>query len=108
MSGIYIHIPFCRQACSYCDFHFTVRHEDRPQMAEAICRELHDRKDYLSDDPLVSTVYFGGGTPSLLEDDELFMIMDTIRSNYAISDEPEITLEANPDDLTERKLLSLR
>lgn len=77
-------------------------------MAEAICKELRDRKDYLSDDPQVSTIYFGGGTPSLLEDDELSMIMDTIRSNYAISDEPEITLEANPDDLTKKKLLSLR
>jgi oxygen-independent coproporphyrinogen-3 oxidase len=108
MSGIYIHIPFCRQACTYCDFHFTVRHDDRPELVEAICSELKARKEYLHSDPLVKTIYFGGGTPSLLHPRELHTIMDTIRSNYKTDADGEITLEANPDDLSTAKLAELK
>ncbi len=108
MSGIYIHIPFCRQACSYCDFHFTVRHDDKESLLKAIRTELHERTGYLNSDPQVRTIYFGGGTPSLLNHAELESILLSIRENYEVINDPEITLEANPDDLTAQKLGELR
>ena len=95
--GIYIHIPFCKQACHYCDFHFSTSFAKKGDLVNALCEELVLRKNELSGS--VATIYFGGGTPSLLTADELKQLFKTIYSNYKISENPEITLEANPDDL---------
>lgn len=97
MSGIYIHIPFCKQACHYCDFHFSTSLKKKPELVNALCQELVLRKNELKDE--VETIYFGGGTPSLLTSKELNQIFEAVYSNYSISENPEITLEANPDDL---------
>ena len=100
MSGIYIHIPFCKQKCSYCDFHFSTTYSRyRSDMIALICEEINHRQDYLQDKALKS-IYFGGGTPSLLRDDELKKIMTSIRDNFTVSPDAEITLEANPDDIS--------
>lgn len=105
--GIYIHIPFCKQACHYCNFHFTtsVRYQD--QMVEAIIKELELQKNYLNSSPLAS-IYFGGGTPSILSEKHLMRIMDTIHRFYSVQPNAEITLEANPDDLSKDKLTFLK
>lgn len=95
--GIYLHIPFCKQACHYCNYHFSTSLKKKGELVDAIARELILRKDELSGN--VDTIYFGGGTPSLLSEEELTQILDTIYSNYTVSKNPEITLEANPDDL---------
>ncbi len=95
--GIYIHIPFCKQACHYCDFHFSTSLKRRDDMVAAICKELELRKSELEGD--VATIYFGGGTPSLLTAAEISKILKTVYSIYTVIDNPEITLEANPDDL---------
>ena len=105
MSGIYLHIPFCKQACHYCDFHFSTSLKNKQRVVDAICKELVLRKDELTDE--VKTIYFGGGTPSLLSEEELSKIFKTIAENFIVSKEAEITLEANPDDLSEEKLLQL-
>ena len=97
MSGIYIHIPFCKQACYYCDFHFSTSLKRKSELVEALSQELVLRKNELSS--TIETIYFGGGTPSLLTSDELQNLMNTIYDNYQVSNDPEITLEANPDDL---------
>lgn len=107
MAGIYIHIPFCRQACYYCDFHFSVNQQIRTEMIAAISKELLLQKDYLQSET-VETIYFGGGTPSLLTSTEIKSILDTIRSIHRISANAEITLEANPDDLTPLRLTEFR
>lgn len=96
--GIYIHIPFCKQACHYCDFHFSTSMKYKSELVEAICKELILRKNEL--ELPIKTIYFGGGTPSLLNQDELQRIMDTISLHYEVDKNPEITLEANPDDLS--------
>ena len=98
MSGIYIHIPFCKQNCHYCDFHFSVSLKDKDALLKALKKELILRKDELIDP--VKTIYFGGGTPSILSYDELASLFKTIHENYTIQDKVEVTLEANPDDLT--------
>ncbi len=95
--GIYIHIPFCKQACHYCDFHFSTSLKKKADLVNAICEELRLRKNELTGK--VKTIYFGGGTPSLLTSEELQQIITAIQTNYTISENPEITLEANPDDL---------
>lgn len=95
--GIYLHIPFCRQACHYCNYHFSTTLKKKGELVDAICRELVLRKNEL--EGTVETIYFGGGTPSLLSEDELVQIFDTIGNHYTIAENPEITLEANPDDL---------
>jgi len=102
MSGIYIHIPFCKQACHYCDFHFSTSLNKKGELVNALCKELILRKDEIKGE--VETIYFGGGTPSLLSSEELQQIFETIYSNYKISENPEITLEANPDDLSEEQI----
>ncbi|REJ82912.1 MAG: coproporphyrinogen III oxidase family protein [Bacteroidetes bacterium] len=106
MAGLYIHIPFCRQACHYCDFHFSTTLGTRGEMADAIVKELVLRKDYLEQEK-IETVYFGGGTPSLLDETELNKIMSAVYKNFDVSKDSEITLEANPDDLTEQKIINL-
>lgn len=103
MSTIYIHIPFCRQACNYCNFHFSTTLHRLSEMVDAICHELVLRKDYLSENRITS-IYFGGGTPSLLPELELQKIWNTIFQNYTIDSMAEITLEANPEDISDEKL----
>jgi len=106
MSGIYIHIPFCKQACHYCDFHFSTAMGKKEAMVSALQKELLLRKDEFNDE-VVETIYFGGGTPSVLTMDELQSIIDTVQSNYEVTDTSEITLEANPDDLSLVKIKAL-
>jgi oxygen-independent coproporphyrinogen-3 oxidase len=105
MAGIYIHIPFCKQACYYCDFHFSTNQSIKTALVEGISKEILLQKDYLEGEP-IHTIYLGGGTPSLLNTLELSLILDTIRSTQTVIS-PEITLEANPDDLTLVKLEEL-
>ncbi|QKX07540.1 radical SAM family heme chaperone HemW [Aquimarina sp. TRL1] len=100
MSGIYIHIPFCKQACHYCDFHFSTSLKRKDQMIFALCEELKIRRSEVADYEIINTIYFGGGTPSILKSEEIRFIIDTIYETYLVADEAEITLEANPDDLT--------
>ncbi len=108
MAGIYIHIPFCLQACHYCDFHFSTSLKNKLELLRAIDKELLVRKNYLSKGELINSIYFGGGTPSILSREELSRIFDTIYSNYNISESAEITLEANPEDLNSEKLRALK
>ncbi|MBC5775726.1 radical SAM family heme chaperone HemW [Pontibacter sp. KCTC 32443] len=107
MAGIYLHIPFCKQACHYCDFHFSTSMGHKAATIDAIARELNLRQDYLQGQ-LIETIYFGGGTPSLLTQQELELLLQTIRSLFIVSDDAEITLEANPDDLKPAKLQELK
>ena len=103
MSGIYIHIPFCKQACHYCDFHFSTSMAKKDQMVAALKKELVLRKDEFNK-KTVETIYFGGGTPSVLSTSEVNDLIQAVCSNYNVVEQPEITLEANPDDLTEEKV----
>lgn len=102
MSGIYIHIPFCKQACHYCDFHFSTSTKKKGQLVEMLGRELELRKNEIPGP--IQTIYFGGGTPSLLSSEELESIFQSINQNFEVSNSAEITLEANPDDLSEEVL----
>lgn len=106
MAGIYIHIPFCKQACYYCDFHFSTSLKRKDELLLAIQQELILRKDEFKNQP-IETIYFGGGTPSLLSVDELQGIIDIIYTHFEVVEFPEITLEANPDDLSEEKIKAL-
>lgn len=107
MAGIYIHIPFCKRRCIYCDFFSTTRSEKKSAYVHALCRELEMRKDYLEGDD-IETIYFGGGTPSQLSKEELEEIFTYIYKVYSIRPNAEITLEANPDDLTPEYVAMLR
>ena len=106
MSGIYIHIPFCKQACHYCDFHFSTSLKKKDEMVQALAKEIRLRKAEFADET-VETIYFGGGTPSILEVSDLRMLIDEIYTNYAVAENPEITVEANPDDLSEERIIVL-
>lgn len=106
MAGIYIHIPFCKTRCIYCDFYSTTRNELKKRYIQALCRELEMRKDYLHDEP-IETIYFGGGTPSQLTAEDFEEIFTAIQKNFDKLSCEEITLEANPDDLTPEYLQSL-
>ena len=108
-AGIYIHIPFCKQACHYCDFHFSTSMKKKEEMVLALAKELQLRKNEFQVDSEfsgVETIYFGGGTPSVLTVDEIQFLIDTVREHYAVAQNPEITLEANPDDLSEENLIA--
>ncbi len=107
MAGMYIHIPFCKQACSYCDFHFSTKLSNKQAVLSAIKKELELRANYIGNE-LVETIYLGGGTPSLLNEVELQSLFRTVHSTFNVSKEAEITLEANPDDLTQEKLQELK
>ncbi len=98
MSGIYLHIPFCKQACHYCDFHFSTSFKKKDAIINAIVTELILRKEEINTP--IETVYFGGGTPSVLSTEELAYLLSVVRQNYKLIDNPEVTLEANPDDLS--------
>ncbi|WP_149276588.1 radical SAM family heme chaperone HemW [Pareuzebyella sediminis] len=106
MSGIYIHIPFCKQACHYCDFHFSTSMGKKETMIAALIKELELRRDEAADKE-IETIYFGGGTPSVLRIDELNGLIEAVYANYRVASNPEITLEANPDDLSRSKLIAL-
>jgi oxygen-independent coproporphyrinogen-3 oxidase len=106
MSGIYIHIPFCKQACHYCDFHFSTSLKKKDEMVLALAKEIALRKNEFKDE-IVETIYFGGGTPSILEVADIRLLIDTVYQNYKVINNPEITVEANPDDLTETRITEL-
>ena len=106
MSGIYIHIPFCKKACHYCDFHFSTSFKHKDQMINSLKHEILIRNRELKDEKIES-IYFGGGTPSVLNIREINSLIETVYDNYLVNDSVEITLEANPDDLTDEKILEL-
>lgn len=115
--AIYIHIPFCKQACHYCDFHFSTSMKKKEEMVLALAKELQMRKNELLDCVRsdknaaefweVETIYFGGGTPSVLTTEEIEFLIAEIYNNYRVVENPEITLEANPDDLTRERIMEL-
>jgi oxygen-independent coproporphyrinogen-3 oxidase len=113
MSGIYIHIPFCKQACNYCDFHFSTSMKKKEDMVLAIAKEITMRKNEFEllnstgNENQIETIYFGGGTPSVLSNDEINFLISEIYKNYKVVDNPEITLEANPDDLSKDRIIEL-
>ena len=98
MAGIYIHIPFCRQACSYCNFHFSVSLKNKEALINALVKEIEIQTDFIEDEH-IETIYIGGGTPSLLSKHELEIIFEALKSKFTIIENAEITLEANPDDV---------
>ena len=108
MAGIYIHIPFCKQACNYCDFHFSISLKNKDTFLNALLKEIELQKDYFSDSLQISTIYFGGGTPSLLSRSELMMIFNSINKHFNVAGNAEITLEANPDDLSKEKIIEFK
>jgi oxygen-independent coproporphyrinogen-3 oxidase len=113
MSGIYIHIPFCKQACNYCDFHFSTSMKKKDDMVLAIAKEIAMRKnefellDSTGNENQIETIYFGGGTPSVLTNDEINFLISEVYKNYNVVENPEITLEANPDDLSAERIFEL-
>ncbi len=114
MSGIYIHIPFCKQACHYCDFHFSTNLKKKDEMVLALAKEIELRsKDtpnsnlQTPNSEIIETIYFGGGTPSILQIADLRFLIDEVYRNYKVVESPEITVEANPDDLTENRIIEL-
>ena len=106
MSGIYIHIPFCKQACFYCDFHFSTILRNRDEMISCIIKEIKLRKNELNN-ASIETIYFGGGTPSILSISEINKIIDAVYQYHSVVLSPEITLEANPDDLSKEKIIEI-
>ena len=107
MAGLYIHVPFCVKRCLYCDFYSNTDMGYKSRYIDALVHELELRKDYLGGEPL-GTIYFGGGTPSRLQADDFERIFEAIYRWCNVSDSPEITLEANPDDMTQEYVASLR
>lgn len=107
MSGIYVHIPFCKQACHYCDFYFSTSLKNKEALVKSIITEIDTRINYLTNKN-IETIYFGGGTPSLLSEKETFQIIEKIYKLYNVSKDAEITLECNPDDLSDEKLKELK
>ena len=106
MAGLYIHIPFCKKACHYCNFHFSTNQKYKYDFLEALCKELDIRSIELNDN-ILESIYFGGGTPSLLSYEDINTILNVIYDNYKVDTNPEITLEANPDDLNPKKVKEL-
>ena len=107
MAGIYLHIPFCKRRCIYCDFFSTTENEKKEAYIQTLVKELKLRKDYLSGET-IDTIYLGGGTPSQLEEKDFAQLFDYIYKVYPVNPEAEITLEANPDDLTPAYVNMLR
>src|SRR5580765_6637203 len=99
MAGIYIHIPFCKKACHYCNFHFSTSLKGKNDFVTALLKETELQKEYLSGES-IETIYLGGGTPSLLNEEELSAIFEKLFQTFSVSPDVEITLEANPDDIT--------
>ncbi|UGS21373.1 radical SAM family heme chaperone HemW [Flavobacterium cyclinae] len=112
MSGIYIHIPFCKQACHYCDFHFSTNLKKKDEMVLALAKEIEMRSKSITHRPSpitepIETIYFGGGTPSILSIEDLRFLIDEVYRNYKVVENPEITVEANPDDLDNETIRQL-
>ncbi|MBA2613455.1 MAG: radical SAM family heme chaperone HemW [Bacteroidetes bacterium] len=103
MAGIYLHIPYCKQACSYCDFHFSTNLKDKKSLVNAIVQEIKSRRNYLKNNKLES-IYFGGGTPSLLSKADFEAIFEALQSHFLFDASAEITIEANPDDISQENL----
>lgn len=108
MAGIYLHIPFCRKACTYCDFHFRTSFKLKDRVLKGLKWEIERRKAFFGAEEILQTIYFGGGTPSILSVEEVSELIAAIYRHYRLSDKPEITLEANPDDLTAEYLQGIR
>lgn len=106
MAGIYIHIPFCKKACTYCDFHFTTSLKYMDEITDAICTEIRLKKDRINEQ--IGSIYFGGGTPSVLSSASLEKILNTLTECFSIASDAEITIETNPDDLDFKKIEQLR
>ncbi|MBI9034565.1 MAG: radical SAM family heme chaperone HemW [Bacteroidales bacterium] len=106
MAGIYLHIPFCRKKCHYCNFYSSASWKNKDAFVSALLQEIEIQKDYLQGES-IKTIYFGGGTPSVLSKKELDLIFDQLNRTFEIEENAEITLEANPDDLSEEKLIEL-
>tara|TARA_B100000963_G_scaffold53824_2_gene41886 strand:+ start:12299 stop:13432 length:1134 start_codon:yes stop_codon:yes gene_type:complete len=107
MAGIYIHIPYCKQRCSYCDFHFKISQKDRPEIIKSIKTELLENINYFNNKE-VKTIYFGGGTPSIINEKELEELIILIYQNFKIKKNVEITVECNPEDITTNKIVSYK
>ncbi len=107
MAGIYIHIPFCKRKCHYCNFFSSVSMKKRDEFLEALLQEIELQKDYL-DNESINTIYIGGGTPSLLKKEDILNIYNTLSKNFYLNDQLEFTFEANPDDLDKKKLSEIR
>src|ERR1700712_2629384 len=107
MAGIYIHIPFCKQACHYCDFHFSTSLTYKTELIRALVQEIKLQKSFLNGDT-IETIYFGGGTPSLLNEEEINLVINTITDLHTVSSDAEITFEANPDDLDVQKFKAFK
>lgn len=105
MAGIYIHIPFCKQACTYCNFHFSTSLSQKANVIDALVKEILLTNYFSENDSLIDSIYIGGGTPSLLSADELKLIFKTLHKKFSVNDQAEITLEANPDDISISNLL---
>ena len=103
MAGIYIHIPFCKKACHYCNFHFSTSTKQIEPLVDCLLKEIVLRKDYTKE--TIETIYFGGGTPSILSAEQIQKILQAVKDNYIVSNDAEITLESNPDDIAADKLL---
>ena len=104
--AIYIHIPFCKQACHYCDFHFSTSMKRKEEIVLALIREIQLRKNEFHGE-IIETIYFGGGTPSVLTNAEILSLIEAVYQNFEVTENPEITLEANPDDLSEERIIAL-
>ena len=108
MAGIYLHIPFCKQACSYCDFYFSTNLKRKGEVVEAMLAEIKLRKDFLDKEAVLQTIYFGGGTPSVLSHAELHKLLQLISDEFHVAEDAEVTLEANPDNMTPENLAAWR
>ncbi len=99
MAGIYIHIPFCKQACSYCNFYFSTSLRQKEELVAALLQEIRQPSPWMGQTHVIDTIYFGGGTPSLMETNALQAILEAIHQRFQVAENAEITLEANPDDI---------
>ena len=106
MSGVYLHIPFCKKACHYCDFHFSTSMQTKDLMIKSMVKEIDVHCNFT--DTAIETIYFGGGTPSILGIQDIDTLLNKIKKTFVVVNEPEITFEANPDDLTSEKLRELK
>ena len=108
MAALYFHVPFCKQACHYCNFHFSTSLKHKTSILEAMLVELDLRKQELPSESIINSIYFGGGTPSLLSSDDIKSLIERVNAHYIISDDVEITLEMNPDDYRTNYLEELK
>jgi oxygen-independent coproporphyrinogen-3 oxidase len=108
LAGIYIHIPFCKKACFYCDFHFSVSFKQKNEIVNTISQEIEIRKDFIDEGEVLESIYFGGGTPSVLTEKEIAKLLDKVKTSFLVSENVEVTFECNPDDLSLEYLKDLK